>query len=214
MPKELPNIKYEDVNKTPTIDSDSSLYNIPFEKDAIYFSNLESRNNFIKGCERLVRANDRYKKYISYLKKEIKLDHCQVLRELTDEDCDIEMHHGPIFTLYDYCSIMINYYLKKGYPISTFRIADAILDEHRKNRIQVVMLSTTVHEEVHNKDIFISTKQAWGNLGKFLRMYKIGLDSDLIEKYNRYMDRSLMMDTNTYDTLNINPDVYKKRKKD
>ena len=45
-------------------------------------------------------------------------------------------------------------------------------------------------------------------------MYKIGLDSDLIEKYNRYMDRSLMMDTNTYDTLNINPDVYKKRKKD
>ena len=30
MPKELPNIKYEDVNKTPTIDSDSSLYNIPF----------------------------------------------------------------------------------------------------------------------------------------------------------------------------------------
>ena len=105
---------------------------------------------------------------------------------------------------------MVNYYLKKGYPITTFRIADAILEEHRKNRIQVVMLSTTVHEEVHNKDIFISTKQAWGNLGKFLRMYKLGLDEDLCEKYNRYQDRAMMMETNTYDTLNLNPMIGKK----
>lgn len=211
MPKELPNINYLENKQTPVIDSDSSLYNIPFDKNLEFFSNLESRNNFIKGCERLVRINDRYSKYINYLKKKVKLDHCQVLKNLTDEDCEIEMHHGPIFTLYDYCSIMINYYLQKGYKITSFRIADAILEEHRKNRIQVVMLSTTVHEEVHNKDIFISTKQAWGNLGKFLQMYKLGLDPDVIEKYNRYMDRALMMETNTYDTLNINPMVTKKR---
>lgn len=211
MPKELPNINYLENKQTPVIDSDSSLYNIPFEKNLEFFSNLESRNNFIKGCERLVRINDRYSKYINYLKKKVKLDHCQVLKHLTDEDCEIEMHHGPIFTLYDYCSIMINYYIQKGYKITSFRIADAILEEHRKNRIQVVMLSTTVHEEVHNKDIFISTKQAWGNLGKFLQMYKLGLDPDIIEKYNRYMDRALMMETNTYDTLNINPMVTKKR---
>ena len=211
MPKELPNINYLENKQTPIIDSDSSLYNIPFEKNLEFFSNLESRNNFIKGCERLVRINDRYSKYINYLKKKVKLDHCQVLKNLTDEDCEIEMHHGPIFTLYDYCSIMINYYIQKGYKITSFRIADAILEEHRKNRIQVVMLSTTVHEEVHNKDIFISTKQAWGNLGKFLQMYKLGLDPDIIEKYNRYMDRALMMETNTYDTLNINPMVTKKR---
>lgn len=211
MPKELPNINYLENKQTPVIDSDSSLYNIPFDKNLEFFSNLESRNNFIKGCERLVRINDRYSKYINYLKKKVKLDHCQVLKHLTDEDCEIEMHHGPIFTLYDYCSIMINYYIQKGYKITSFRIADAILEEHRKNRIQVVMLSTTVHEEVHNKDIFISTKQAWGNLGKFLQMYKLGLDPDIIEKYNRYMDRALMMETNTYDTLNINPMVTKKR---
>lgn len=210
MPKVLPNIKYETDKKNPVIDSDESLYNIPFEKNYEFFSSLESRNTFIKGCERLVRQNDRYSKYISYLKKKVKMNHCQVLKHLTDEDCTIEMHHGPIFTLYDYCNIMVNYYLKKGYPITTFRIADAILEEHRKNRIQVVMLSTTVHEEVHNKDIFISTKQAWGNLGKFLRMYKLGLDEDLCEKYNRYQDRAMMMETNTYDTLNLNPMIGKK----
>lgn len=202
MPKELPNIIYEN-KKNPTIDSDTSMYNIPFEKPIEYFSNLESRNNFIKGCERLIRTNDRYSKYINYLKKKVKLNYCQVLKSLTDEDCSIEMHHGPIFTLYDYCSIIINYNIKKGFSITTYDIADKVLDEHIKNRIQVVMLSTSVHEEVHAREIFISTKQAWGNLGKFIKIYNIGIDDDLREKYNRYMDKALMMDTNTYEILDI-----------
>lgn len=205
MPKELPNIVYDDTGKSPTVDSYSSLYNIPFEKPPEFFSSLESRNNFIKGCERLVRTNDRYNKYISFLKKEVKLNHCQVLKGLTDEDCTIEMHHGPIFTLYDYCDIILNWYLKKKYKITTFRIANTVLEEHRQHRIQVVMLSTTVHEEVHNKDIFISTNQAWGNLGQFIKIYGNAIDDDLREKYNRYMDRSMMMETTTYDTLILNP---------
>lgn len=205
MPKELPNITYDTSGKTAVVDSFSSLYNIPFEKPAEFFSSLESRNNFIKGCEKLVRINDRYNKYINYLKKQVKLDYCQVLRGLTDEDCTIEMHHGPIFTLYDYCDIIVNWYLKKGYKITTFRVADTVLEEHLKNRIQVVMLSITMHEEVHARDIFINTKQAWGNLGKFIKIYGAGIDNDLREKYNRYMDRSMMMDSTDYDLLELNP---------
>lgn len=205
MPKELPNITYDTSGKTAIVDSFSSLYNIPFEKPMEFFSSLESRNNFIKGCEKLVRINDRYSKYINYLKKQVKLNYCQVLKGLTDEDCTIEMHHGPIFTLYDYCDIIVNWYLKKGYKLTTFRVADTVLEEHLKNRIQVVMLSITMHEEVHARDIFINTKQAWGNLGKFIKIYGDGIDNDLREKYNRYMDRSMMMDSTDYDLLELNP---------
>ena len=71
MPKQLPNIDYDEANLT--VDSDSSLYNIPMYKPVEYFSSLESRNAFIKSVEKLVRTSDRYKKYISYLKKEVKL---------------------------------------------------------------------------------------------------------------------------------------------
>ena len=69
MPKILPNIQYSENKDNSVIDSDSSLYNIPMFKPPEYFSNLESRNTFIKSVERLVRTNDRYSKYISYLKK-------------------------------------------------------------------------------------------------------------------------------------------------
>lgn len=205
MPKELPNIIYDNEGKTPVVDSFSSLYNIPFEKPIEYFSNLESRNAFIKGCERLVRTNDRYSKYINYLKKQIKLNRCQVLHGLTDDDCTIEMHHGPIFTLYDYCDIIVNWCLIKKYKLTTFRVSDIILEEHKKNRIQVVMLSTSVHEEVHDREIFISTKQAWGNLGKFIKIYGQAIDRDLREKYNRYMDRCMLSDSTAYDILNLTP---------
>lgn len=204
MPKVLPNIEYSENKDNSVIDSDSSLYNIPMFKPPEYFSNLESRNTFIKSVERLVRTNDRYSKYISYLKREIKLNHCQVLSNISDEDCDIEMHHGPIFTLYDYCDIILNYYIMKGWKISTFRIADTVLNEHIKNRIHVVMLSPTVHEEVHLREIFINIQQAWGDLHGFLKKYGKALSDEQIQKYNRYLDKSMMMDTNTYDILKLN----------
>lgn len=209
MPSNLPNISFEKEKNNSTIDSPSSLYTIPFRKPQEYFSNLESKNYFIKGCEKLVRTNDRYKKYICHLKKEIKLDHCSVLKKLTDEDCDIEMHHGPIFSLYDYCTIVLNYYLYKGWKPTTFDIANIILEEHLQDHIHVVMLSTTIHEEVTNRQIFLNVNQAWGDLGKFLKIYHDGLDRDLKEKYNRYMDKSLMMDSETYDILKVTQDIGK-----
>ena len=205
MPKVLPNISYEhdNENKTEVVDSNSSIYQLPFHKNIEYFSSIDSRTNFVKGCERLVRNDDRYNAYIAYLKKEIKLDHCQVLSNLDDSDCTIEMHHGPIFTLYDYCDIMIDYFLLKKWKISTFRIADKVLDEHLKHHIQVVMLSTTVHEEVHDREIFINMNQAWGDINEFIRIYGCAMNKDYIDKFNRYLDKSMMMDSNSYDILKI-----------
>lgn len=210
MPRALPNIDYIDQDKNPTIDSGSSMYMIPYFKDYDYFSNIESRNNFIKGCEKLVRTNDRYNKYISYLKKQIKLNKCQFLSNLTDEDCSIEMHHGPIFTLYDICDIVLDYYIRKKWKITTFRIADTVLEEHRKNRIQVVMLSTTVHEEVHDREIFINVKQAWGDINAFVKKYGPTFSEHIKEKYNKYLDKCLVMDSDSYDILKVNEKVLMK----
>ena len=208
MPKNLPDIEYKTEssrNKViPIVDSPNSMYQIPLYKSPDYFSNLESYVNFIKGCERQVRINDRYKKYIWYLKNVVGLDHCQVLPEVTPDDngkIEIEMHHGPIFTLYDYCEIMVEYFLLKNRKVSTVRIADAILDEHWKNRIQVVMLLSTVHEEVHNRNIFINYKQAFGDLNTFIKKYGVAMSDVLKEKLNKYIDRSMLYDSNDFGIL-------------
>ena len=211
MAQTLPNIIYEREDGAATMDSPESLFKLQFEKTAEYMSNLESSNRFIKKTEQLVRRNDRYSKYIYELKTKKGLNHCQVLSHLTDKDCTIEMHHGPIFTLYDICDIMIDHFLRKGWEITTYDIADKVLDEHWANRIQVVMLSISVHQDVHDREIFISTDQAWGNLTEFLKRYK--LSPELREKYNRYMDRCQVMDSTAYERLQLNEKIFERMDK-
>lgn len=212
MPKTLPDIIYDKNKITPIIDARTSYYNIPFYKDSEYFSNYESYVNFIKGIEKAVRTNDRYSKYIYYLKNEVKLDRCQVLKGVTSADGEkvtIEMHHGPIFTLFDVCAIVLEYFIIKKWKITTLLVADAVLDEHQKNRVQVVMVSKTVHEEIHNGDIFINYHQAWGDLNAFIKKYKDAISPEYREQINRYIDRSLLYDTNDFGVLDLNKNLMK-----
>lgn len=207
--KELPDIEYSKNASNMLIDSPNSMYQIPFYKDDDYFSNLESYTTFVKGCEKKVRENDRYSKYKKYLQSEIKLDHCQVFKLLGTEDCDIEMHHGPIFTLFDICAIVLQYFLKKGWKVSTFRIAQAVLQEHLENRVQVVMLSSSAHEQVHARNIFIHYSQAYGDLTSFIRKYWDVMPDYLKDKYDRYLDRCRMMDSDDFGLFDLNDKLWK-----
>lgn len=205
---DIPNIKFLKANKNPTIDSDNSLYLIPFYKDDEYFANLDNFVSFIKATENLVRTSKFYQRYISYIKDDVGLTCCQVLSNLqpsSDEDfLKIEMHHGPILTLFDYISIVVDYMLakdKKG--ITTYAVANTVLDEHFLNNVQVVMLSKTVHEEVHENNIFINTKQAFGDLNTFLEKYKDGLSDEHIKKINDYITLCEKYDSFDKDILNI-----------
>ena len=210
MPKSLPEIIYDKTPVSPVIDARTSFYKIPFYKDEEYFSSYESYEAFIKGVERMVRSNDRYRKYISYLKTEVKLNKCQVLRNVTDEDADIEMHHGPIFTLYDICSIILEYFILKKWKITTLRVADLVLEEHQKNHIQIVMVSSTVHEEIHNGNIFINYHQAYGDLKAFIKKYGIAISNEYRDQLNQYINRSLLYDSNDFSVLEFNKDLLKK----
>lgn len=215
--KTLPNIEYgEDTSlpqSVPYIDAINSLYTIPFWKDDEYFSNLDSYQKFIKAVEKLVRTSDRYAKYKSYLVKEVGLDHCQVFTDIVNNDGDkkdatLEMHHGPIFTLYDYCCIILEYFIMMKWKISTFRVADQVLQEHEENHIQVVMLSSTVHEQVHARNVFISPEQAWGDLNAFIKKYAKAIGPDMRNKFNRYIDRAMLSESNDYGTFDLNDKIY------
>jgi hypothetical protein len=212
MPKAVPGITYTKDEKSPVIDSPTSPYIIPYYKDESFLNNYESYEKYVKAIERVVRTNDRYSKYIFYLKNEIKLNHCMVLKNVDDNDCDIEMHHGPVFTLYDVCAIVLEYFILKKWKISTTRVADVVLDEHLKNRVQVIMVSATVHEEIHNGEIFINYKQAWGDLAAFTKKYWDAISPEYREQLNRYIDRSLIHDSNDFGILTLNPELTRKKK--
>jgi hypothetical protein len=209
------NVDFKKGKTNPTIDADCSLYELPFYKDNEYFVTPDNMVSFVKAVEKLVRKSKYYARYISYIKQDIGINQCQVLSNIhggddeTTKNTVIEMHHGPILTLFDYGIILVEYMLSKNKKITTFKIADMLIDEHFANRVQIVMLSESIHREVHDGNIFLSTKQAFGDLNAFLEMYSSGITDEQKIKINRYIDLSSRYDSNHNGVLDINPKLLK-----
>ena len=156
---------------------DSKYYYLPFDKSPLDISDPKIRNSFIKSVEKLVRTSKLYKRYINYLKSDIGLTHCSVFGNIKSDKGDktkIEMHHGPIFTLYDYVSIVLEKHLRDdAKDLNTFDIAAEVLDLHRRRLVQTVMLSESVHKSMDNKKLapFITLDMTFGDLKGFIMEY-------------------------------------------
>ena len=167
----LPNIKYNgDITKLVTAEDDG-FDSISYYKDTEYFFDAMSTAKFIKEVEKLVRHSDDYSAFVQYIKRTLGLDFCQVSSKITGDMATIEMHHGPLFTLYDVCEVILNYFIGKGKKINTFRIADKVLEEHFAMRVQIIMLTVTNHEAISNRDLFTHINQGVGNVDEFIKMY-------------------------------------------
>lgn len=208
MANKIPGIEVNKPNTNPTIDSDESYYEIPFYKDADYMFSLENEVAFIKAVERMVRTSKYYSRYIAHLKVDLGLNFCQVKGNISeDEDAGvkdlIEMHHGPIFTLFDVASIILNYMLIKGMKITTFSVANRVIEEHFKHRVQTVMLCETVHQLVHDNKVFLNYRQGFGDLYSFLEIYYEGLDEIMVNKIIDYIDKCKKYDSSDFGNLDV-----------
>ena len=208
MANKIPGIDVNKPNTNPTIDSDESYYEIPFYKDVDYMFSLENEVAFIKAVERMVRTSKYYSRYIAHLKVDLGLNFCQVKGNISeDEDAGvtdlIEMHHGPIFTLFDVTSIILNYMLAKDMKITTFSVANKVIEEHFKHRVQTVMLCETVHQLVHDNKVFLNYRQGFGDLYSFLEIYYEGLDEIMISKIIEYIEKCKKYDSNDFGNLNV-----------
>ncbi len=148
---------------------------------------------YVKCVEMLVRSSNEYRAYIRYLKEDLDppLNHCMVYSGITDEMTDIEMHHGPLFTLFDYVEIIIAWHIKLSKPFSSSRIMHIVMNEHRLNNVQIVMLSEAVHKAVHvtgpqATPRFLDYRMAHGDIVTFLHKYYLGLTFGHIGKIKRY----------------------------
>lgn len=208
MANKIPGIDVNKPNTNPTIDSDESYYEIPFYKDVDYMFSLENEVAFIKAVERMVRTSKYYSRYIAHLKVDLGLNFCQVKGNIAeDEDAGvkdlIEMHHGPIFTLFDITSIILNYMLVKDMKITTFSVANKVIEEHFKHRVQTVMLCETVHQLVHDNKVFLNYRQGFGDLYSFLEIYYEGLDEVMVNKIIDYIEKCKKYDSNDFGNLDV-----------
>ena len=196
--EEMPGIIFDNLDHNPIVDSESSDFYLPFEKDEDFFSIYENETAFYKAVEQLVRTDDFYKKYISYLIEVVGIKECQVMSNIKVEDkskVKFEMHHGPILTLFDIVMIVTNWYRYHGLPITTFDIADAVLEEHRNNRCRVVLVTKTVHDQIHLDNIVLNMNQGFGDTAAFLEKYKEGVDHDTLNKFKAYIEWSKTNDS-------------------
>lgn len=143
----------------------------------------------IKYIEKLVRTSLEYRNYIKYLKSELKIDSCAILKNINTEIASIEFHHSP-FTLYDITEIILNYFINTNKEFSCIDVAELITRLHYENKIGLVPLTKTIHELVHNGEIFININHIYGDIECFIYEYNIGLNSSHIEKLKRVVELS------------------------
>ena len=209
----IPGIDVKTPIQNPTVDSEYSFYELPYFKTDDYFFDVENEVKFIESIERSVRKSKYYKRYISHLKTDFGLNFCQVKGNIQENEDDkhelIEMHHGPVLTLFDCVAIVLEYSLVHKLNVSTFDIANIIIKEHFDHHIQTVMLCETVHQEVHDGKIFLNLNQGFGDLNAFLTKYKDGLLPEQILKINKYIELSKENDSYDNNVMKLNESVTK-----
>ena len=155
-----------------------------------------------KATESLIRNSDEYKHYISHLKNDYGLNHCMIRRNITDDAAKIEMHHGPIFTLFDYVTITMIFCFKNNIGLSSFRLFDIVLKDHWSDLIQTVMLCKAEHEKVHNKNLspsekFLVMDFAYGDLLGYIQKYNGCFTNFHINKLKKYLHEMDLYNKNT-----------------
>ena len=201
----MDNFKFKG-DKNPKIKSTTDDDTLKFYLGKEELSDPDIFEYFIKACETLVRKDERYSNYVHNL-KERGFDK-DVIQSGIDNtkfpNTSIEMHHGPMFTLYDICAIVTDHLLNDGEKVSTFKVARLVLDEHEKNHIQVVMgLTKTNHQLLHDGKIFVHINQAIGDVLAFIKKYKKGLRREHLYTLEEYLKLCKKFDATDNDYLQI-----------
>ena len=195
---EMPNIKFRNNEERRIENLRDSEDAICLYKDIEFFDESRPCDRFVKACESIIRTSKDYKAFEAWVFNVLGIQYSQVHPSITAEMATIEMHHGPLFTLYDYVLIILRHYIMSGKKITTFRIADKVLQEHFDLCVQVVMLDVTSHEAIHNRDIFLNLKAGIGDINTFIHKYIDAFTQD--QKYRIYNYINICKDTPSFDT--------------
>ena len=173
----------------PTLASPNALYTLPFYHTRETLD-PENYKRFLDSTIYRFRKSITYKHYKGAL-MELGMDHCQVTKNISADMATIEMHHNML-TIFDIALILSEYTLNTVGRISSFDLVQLLKEEHKANRIQLVMLALTPHQLYHNDDgLFIHPNQCFGKWWEFLEMYHSGITQDVAFKILRYLKQAI-----------------------
>ena len=113
----LPDIQYTGGTARIIETKSQTGESIQYYKDAEYFQDISTYNKFVIQVQKMVYASEEYKNFCGWIRKSLGINFCQVSSSIVENDgVTIEMNHGPIFTLFDYISVMLNSYIDNEYP--------------------------------------------------------------------------------------------------
>lgn len=171
-------ISYSSEDGDPQIVADNQFFGIQFNANSTLMDDSDEVK-LVKVAEKLVRKSFEYSHYLGYLKNDLGMTICSVMPQVNSEVASLEMHHYP-FTLFELCLIVLKKQQAKDEDITSFSIADEVLELHYQHRVGLVPLSKTVHDLVHAGKIFIRLQQAFGDILSFTREYKDYIPEDTI----------------------------------
>lgn len=151
------------------------------------------RVKFIKRIEQLVRGSMEYRDYMKFLKNNMDMKKCTVLKGLhaaQGKRYTIEIHHEP-FTLFDIVETILVYREENHDPINPLWIADDVMSLHYDGVVGLIPLSATMHELVHADEIFIPLQYVYQSYGKFYSQYEDYIGGNVKEKIRMKVDQSL-----------------------
>lgn len=207
--KQMPGIIFDKAEAPhPRVDSDNASYYLDFDKTEEYFEFFDNEIAFIKGVEKLVRKHRFIRiTYPKYLKEVVGLRECQIFPNIKDggnTKVKLEMHHGPILTLFDTCEIVTNAFRSRGVKnINTPSVANEVVEQHRLNHVRVMFLCKSAHQKVHDEGVYINYRQGFGDTLKFLQLFSDGVSKNMKMKINEYLAWSMEHDSTDNNILQI-----------
>ena len=194
-------VNYDD-SYNPTIKSPAALFALQFYETEESLMDVDEYKKFLDNAISRFRHSRTYKQYKSYL-MDLGMDRCQLIpginSELEDISKLIEMHHN-FLTIFDIALLITEHVIKTKGFISTFDLVQLLKEEHKANRIPLVMLCKTAHQMYHNnEDFMIPASMCFGFWQELLQKYNKGITKDIAEKTLIFLQKSL-------DVQNLNID--------
>lgn len=187
-------------NGNPTLRSPNSVYEISLMQTKETLSDVENYSRFVHSAITQFRHSRFYKAYKASLMS-LGLDHCAYLHNIKSDMAEIEMNH-VILTIFDIALMICEHYINTYGQISTFHLVGALREEHKHNRIPIIMMSKTVHQLYHADDLFyVHPNQVFGKWTELIKNYQNGITPEICNKLLYYIRMSMKNNESTDNEL-------------
>lgn len=179
-----------DMDYNPSVHSPNCSWDLQFYATEESFVDIEYYKKFLDNAISRFRTSRTYKNYKSYL-MDLGMNRCQILGNIDENMADIEMHHN-FLTIFDIALMITEHTIKTKGHITTFDLVLLLKEEHKNNRIPLVMLTKTVHQLYHaNEDFVIPAQYCFGFWQDLLIRYNKGITRDIAYKCLNFIHKSI-----------------------